>query len=148
MAGTMHPLPHAYRVRAAATQDGPVALTADGLPELLTTAPPEFGGPEGHWSPETLLVAAIADCYALSFRAVARASRLAWEDLAVEVQADLDRVEGVTRFTHVRLVPRLRLAPGASRTLADATLDKAKRACLVTNSLTATFDLAPEVTAS
>ena len=71
----MHPFPHHYAARARAAGSGSTRVTigAAGLPEIDTDAPPEFGGPTGHWSPETLLVAAIADCYILSFRAAARA---------------------------------------------------------------------------
>lgn len=133
----MQALPHRYQVRAQGASTGTVSVTARGLPALETHAPPEFGGPEGLWSPETLFAGAIVDCYILSFRAVARASRLEWQDLCVDVEAVLDRVEGVTRFTQVQLRPRLRLAAGASESLARTVLQKAKATCLVTNSLTA-----------
>jgi organic hydroperoxide reductase OsmC/OhrA len=140
-----HPLPHRYAVQAHGTPQGDVNVSAAGLPALATQAPPEFGGPEGYWSPETLLAAAVGDCFILSFRAVARASGLAWQTLSVRVDAVLDRVEGVTRFTSFTVAPRLHLAAGADEARALAILDKAKRACLVTNSLTATCELRPEV---
>jgi organic hydroperoxide reductase OsmC/OhrA len=141
----MHPFPHHYTVRASGGVAGRVQVAAAGLDPLDTDAPPEFGGPEGEWSPETLLVAAVADCYILSFRAVARASRLAWKSLEVDVEGVLDRVEGVTRFTLFRLKPRLVLEAGASSSLAATVLEKSKRSCLVTNSLTAACELAPDI---
>lgn len=143
----MQQLPHRYQVRAHGASTGSVQVSGSGLPPLETNAPPEFGGPEGYWSPETLLAAAIVDCYILSFRAVARASRLEWQDLQVDVEAVLDRVDGVMRFTEVRLQPRLVLAAGASTSLAATVLQKAKTSCLVTNSLTAACTLAPEIAA-
>lgn len=139
------PLPHHYQVRAESAVEGTVLVTAEGLPDLQTQAPPEFGGPEGYWSPETMLAGAVANCYVLSFRAVARASKLGWLRLDVDVQAVLERVEGITRFTRFRMVPRLLLPAGASRTLAEGVLKKAKTVCLVTNSLNSEFDLAPEI---
>jgi organic hydroperoxide reductase OsmC/OhrA len=141
----MHPLPHRYRAQARAQSSGRVAVAAEGVPELETDAPPEFGGPPGHWSPETLLVAAIADCFILSFRACARASKLEWLSLSVEVEGVLDRVERVMRFTGFVLSPRLTIAPGTSETLAVTVLEHAKRTCLVTNSLTGGCELAPTV---
>lgn len=140
-----HPLPHRYRVQAAGADGGSVTVRSRGLPSLETQAPPEFGGPEGFWSPETLLAAAIADCYILSFRAVARASRLEWRQLDVDVEAVLDRADGVTRFTQVNIAPRLDVPAGVSESTAHAVLEKAKRACLVTNSLTAQCELAARV---
>ena len=144
----MQQLPHHYRVLAAADATGPVQVGADGVADLATHAPPEFGGPAGYWSPETLFVAAIADCYVLSFRAVARASKVEWHRLSVAVDAVLDRVDGGLRFTHVTLRPHLVLAAGGSVPLAHAVLQKAKSTCLVTNSLTATCSLDADVAAA
>ena len=47
----MDAYPHHYRVHAAAATSGSVTLGADGLPDLETSSPPQFGGPGGHWSP-------------------------------------------------------------------------------------------------
>lgn len=138
-------LPHRYRVQAHGTDTGPVRVSAAGVTPLDTHAPPEFGGPGGYWSPEALLAAAVADCYILSFRAVARASGLAWDDLKVEVEGVLDRAEGITCFTEFRILPTLALPSRDAVALADKVLDKAKRACLVTNSLSARCVLQAEL---
>lgn len=141
----MHPYPHHYSVQASGGAEGTVALGSAGLPALESTSPPEFDGPPGYWSPETLLLAAAADCYLLSFRAVARASKLAWTDLKVDVQGVLDRVEGVTRFTELRFVPTLRIPAADQQHLAGNVLEKAKKVCLITNSLNARSELKPTV---
>lgn len=141
----MHPFPHHYRVNAEGSTAGTVRVSSQGLATLETSAPPEFDGPEGHWSPETLLAGAVANCYVLSFRAVARASKLEWESLDVDVDGVLERVEGVTRFTRFVISARLCLAEGASETLAGTVLEKSKKVCLVTNSLQAECVLQPEV---
>lgn len=142
----MHPFPHRYHVQAQGSASGSVLVTSPDAPALDTHAPPEFDGPPGYWSPESLLVASVADCYILSFRAVARASKLEWSSLDVEVEGVLDRVEGVTRFVAFTVKPRLSIASPERETLARTVLDKAKRTCLVTNSLTAECDLVPTVT--
>jgi organic hydroperoxide reductase OsmC/OhrA len=141
----MHPLPHRYRAQARAASTGRVIASADGVPEIASSAPPEFGGPPGYWSPETLLVAAIADCYVLSFRACARASKLAWLSITVDVEGMLDQQDATTLFTHFTLSPRLTLSPGSSEALAGRVLQQAKRTCLVTNSLRAACELSPDV---
>ena len=120
----MQAFPHRYHARAQGGQSGSVRVLSDGLDVLETSPPPEFGGPGGDWSPETLLVAAIADCYVLSFRAVARASRLEWQSLEVDVEGVLDRVDGITRFTAFTLDLPLsteRVAPPNSAGVAKAT---------------------------
>ena len=70
----MQELPHHYVVSANAKTVGNVALSANGVSDLESAPPAEFGGPGDQWSPESLLVAAVADCFILSFRAIARAS--------------------------------------------------------------------------
>jgi organic hydroperoxide reductase OsmC/OhrA len=142
----MHPLPHRYQVRAQGNPAGAVLVTSPQLPDLETQAPPEFDGPPGYWSPETLLAASVADCYILSFRAVARASKLEWSDLGVDVEAVLDRVDGVTRFVRFIVRPHLTIATAEKETLARTVMDKAKRACLVTNSLSGECELVPTLT--
>src|SRR5262245_25270075 len=77
----MEQLPHHYRVTAAGAADGAVELQGDRLPVLRSASPSQFGGPGNLWSPETLLVAALADCFILTFRAIARASKLSWLSL-------------------------------------------------------------------
>jgi len=57
----MHPYPHLYTVQASASPEGDVPLACAGLPTLTTAPPAEFDGPGDRWSPETLLVGAVAD---------------------------------------------------------------------------------------
>src|SRR5947207_6979951 len=79
------PFPHVYTVNASATPDSDVELTAARLPFLHSAPPAEFGGPGDRWSPETLLTAAVGDCFLLTFRAVARAAKLPWTALECAV---------------------------------------------------------------
>jgi len=141
----MHPYPHHYVVRAAAAPEGDVPIDANRLPTLQTAPPAEFDGPGDRWSPETLLCAAIADCFLLSFRAVARASKLEWLGLECGVEGKLDRVEGRSRFTHVLVKATLRVPPGTDQARAVKLLEKAEQVCLVSNSLLAERHLVPTV---
>jgi peroxiredoxin-like protein len=130
--------PHRYAVRAAGTaEDVVVELASNGLTAVSTASPAEFGGPGDRWSPETLLVGAVADCFVLTFRAVAKASKLPWQLLACDAVGTLDRIEGVVRFTAIDLRARLVVAPGADAALAHRALEKAERGCLISNSLKA-----------
>lgn len=64
----MHPYPHKYAASAAAQNAGLLGVTSPELPSLETAPPPEFDGPRGTWSPETLLCASLVSCFILSFR--------------------------------------------------------------------------------
>lgn len=142
----MHAFPHIYRTRARSGPESTVVLSADGLPDLDTMPPPEFGGPEGHWSPETLLAASVADCFILTFRAIARASKLEWQSLECDVEGTLDRVDGVTRFTRFDLRARLQVPEGTDAEKADRILHKSEAVCLITASLNTENHLETEIT--
>ncbi len=131
----MQDLPHVYRVSAAAAPEGDVALESARLPALRSAAPAEFGGPGDRWSPETLLVAAVADCFVLSFRAIAQASKLAWLALDVSAAGTLDKVERATRFTRVDVSAALRVPAGTDPARAQRLLERAEQICFISNSL-------------
>jgi organic hydroperoxide reductase OsmC/OhrA len=141
----MKPYPHHYRVTAAADPSGSVALSATGLPLIASAPPTEFDGPGDVWSPESLLVAALADCFVLTFRAVARASRLEWTHLTCHTEGTLERIDAVTRFSGFRIEARLVLPAGGNAETGTRLLDKAEKTCLVTNSLVAPVALTCDV---
>jgi organic hydroperoxide reductase OsmC/OhrA len=141
----MEPFPHHYTVVARAESEGDVALESAGLPALVSAGPTEFGGPGDRWSPETLLVAALGDCFILTFRAVARASKLPWTALRVEVEGTLDRVERATQFTGFRVRASLEVPAGADETLAHRLLEKSERGCLISSSLKGSVHLEASV---
>lgn len=137
----MKPYPHLYRVEAHAAATGHVDLEAEGLLPIASAPPLEFDGPGDQWSPESLLVAAVVDCFVLTFRAIARASKLEWTDIRCHAEGTLDRVERVTRFTGLRIVADLTLPTGGNPETAQRLLEKAERECLVTNSLNVPVEL-------
>ena len=103
---------------------------------MIPSAPPmEFGGPGDRWSPETLFVAAVADCFVLTFRGIAGVSRFPWVSLECQVTGTVDRVDRVTQFTALDVRARLRVPAGAKEDQARRLLVKAEETCLVTNSL-------------
>ena len=137
----MQDFPHHYRTTAAARHDSHVELTSPGLEALESAGPPEFGGPGDLWSPETLLSAAIADCFILSFRAIARASDFEWISLRCDVDAVLEKIEKVTQFTEIRETVVLEVPAGSDEAKAMRLLERAERICLITNSMTGTTHL-------
>lgn len=141
----MQDLPHHYRVAATVEGDAHVILSADGVPDIESAGPPQFGGPGDAWSPEDLLVAAVADCYVLSFRAIARAAKLDWTTLTCEAEGTLDKIEKFTQFTEFKVRATLTVPTGTNEKKAHTILEKAEKYCLVTNSMKADSQLEAEV---
>jgi len=135
---TMKAYPHFYHATADASAIGAVGVTAAGLPAIETAPPLEFDGPGGLWSPETLLVAAIADCFILTFRGVARAARFEWVNLKAHVEGELDRKSGITQFVGYMTRVTLTVAAAADHAKARELLERAEKLCLVANSLSGT----------
>jgi peroxiredoxin-like protein len=137
----MQALRHRYRVTGACRTTGDVELTAERLTMIQSASPAEFDGPGDRWSPETLLVGAVADCFILTFRAVAKASRLSWTSLDCDVTGTLDRQDRVTQFTRFDMTAHLVVRAGEDTDRARQALEKAERNCLISRSLKASIAL-------
>ena len=132
----MQDYPHHYLASANAPQKGIIDVNSPGLETLETIAPPEFGGPGGVWSPETMLVGSVANCLILTFRAVSRGSRFEWNSMSVEVDGKLDRVDNETQFTDFFIKAELHVPAGSNLKKAEHIVHRSEAVCLVTNSLT------------
>jgi organic hydroperoxide reductase OsmC/OhrA len=141
----MHAYPHLYQACADGAPTELVQVTAPGLPSIATTAPPQFDGPEGTWSPETLLCASVADCLILTFRAIARASKFEWHRLSCRVEGTLEKVDGVSRFTRFVSHVTLQVPAGTDAARARQLLEKSEHGCLIANSLNAQRELQAQI---
>ena len=141
----MQDLPHQYVVTARAEGAANVIVSSDGLPDLETAGPAQFGGPGDVWSPEDMLVGAVANCLILSFRAIARKAKLDWLTLECEAEGILDKLDGFNQFTGFTVKATLTIPDEQYRKKASVILEKAEKYCLVTNSLKADSHLETDV---
>lgn len=144
----MKPLPHIYEVKLSGGPQGYATVSAGGLPDMRTAPPIDFDGPGDAWSPEQLLMAAVVSCFLFTLRAVAGASKIEFTALEVSGQGKLERREGATRFTEVVLRPLMTLPAGDDSAAAERALEKAKKVCFVSASLTTSVRLEAEVLVS
>ena len=141
----MQGFPHQYLATASGTNEGAVVVSGEGLTPIDTQSPPQFDGPLGVWSPETMLSAAVANCFILTFRAIARASRFEWTSLDCNVEGVLERPERTTFFTVFNINATLRVPTDEKAELAQRLLEKAEQACLITASLKSEIALKTEI---
>lgn len=132
----MKDLPHLYRVKTEGSATSILTSHADNLPNILVAPPAQFGGPGDHWSPENLLMASVANCLVLSFKAIARASGLEWITIECESVGTLERVERKTQFTDVLSKVKLCIPTTQSKEKAERLLMKAEDTCFISNSMT------------
>jgi peroxiredoxin-like protein len=127
---------HTYRVVAWWSSGRTGLAKTDAAPNAIHfTAPPEFGGLEGRWTPESLLLCAIAGCYTTTFRAIAEYSKFEYADLEVQVEGTIKKVESGYAFTQVIIRPNLSISEESEHSRALKLMQKAKGLCLVTRAL-------------
>ncbi len=131
----MKPFPHHYQVCAEGQETGYTTLSSRGLSTIVSAPPVEFHGPGDLWSPETLFVGTVADCFILTFKTIAAAAKLRWTNLVCDAEGVLDRAEDGVRFTGIDLHVRLELSFQTDEEKAQRLLEKAEKACLIGNSL-------------
>ena len=141
----MQGYPHHYLVSGSGGAQGNIVVSGEGLPDIETQAPPQFGGPEGSWSPETMITASVANCFILTFRAITKASKFEWTSLNCTVDGVLDRPEKVTFFSAFNIDAVLHLPKDARLELAQRLLEIAEQLCLITASLKSEINLTTDI---
>lgn len=131
----MTDLPHLYKSKSEGSAAGNLTARSENLPDIIVAPPIQFGGPGDAWSPEDLLMASIANCLVLSFRAIASASKFEWNAIECETEGKLDKVERKMQFTQVMSKVKLFVPTTQSKEKAEKLLHKAEETCLITNSL-------------
>jgi organic hydroperoxide reductase OsmC/OhrA len=125
-----------YRVTAWWSAGKAGLAKSDSAPNAIHfTAPPEFGGLEGRWTPKDLLLGAIASCYTTTFRALADYSQLEYLDLGVEVDGTVCKVESGYGFGPITIRSKLTIAKPEEQARSMRLLHKAEALCLVSRAL-------------
>lgn len=135
-----------YRVTATSTGFLSGFASADDIqPSIAFSAPPEFQGGAGRWTPEHLFLASVAGCYVSTFSGMAQFSKFEFLSLDLEVEGVLSKEETGWRFVQVNLRPRLKVAQEKDRERASRLLEKAEKTCLIIRSTNCKIILEPEV---
>jgi organic hydroperoxide reductase OsmC/OhrA len=125
-----------YKVGVDWEGDRMTTVSSPEKPELAVATPPEFkGGVPGVWSPEDLLVASVASCFAVTLVAVAERRELPLHDLHVSGTGHLTgRDDGRFGFVAIELTAVVQTDELAIEALERAA-KHAERACLVSMAL-------------
>ena len=112
------------------------SATAGDKEELEIATPPEFpGGIEGVWSPEELLVAATASCYAVTMAAIAERREILLSDFRVSGTGHLSkRDDGRFGFVAIELDVEIETNAATVRA-AESAARRAQDVCLVSLAL-------------
>lgn len=122
--------------------------TEEGL-SLTVATPPEFrGGVSGVWSPEHLLVAATASCYALTLEAIAKRREIPLRDVSIGAAGHVTRrADGRFGFVVVELRVQLTTDQGLEDDVRSAAR-LAEAACIVGVALSVPVEVELEILAA
>jgi peroxiredoxin-like protein len=137
---------HAYRVAAWWTSGKTGLAKSDSAPNAIHfTAPTEFGGLEGRWTPEELLLAAVASCYTTTLRSIAGNAQFDFTDLQVEASGTVRKAESGYSFAQIVVRPNLKIASAEERDRALDLLKRAEKLCLVSRALGTNLTFEPQL---
>jgi peroxiredoxin-like protein len=108
-----------------------------GKQDLDVATPPEFGGEaEGVWSPEDLLVASAASCFAVTLAAIVRRRTIPLLSLHVDGTGHVGPSEdGHLSFTSIELQVTAETDAAEALTQLEAAIERAENGCVVAMAL-------------
>ncbi|KPP94768.1 MAG: SACOL1771 subfamily peroxiredoxin [Bacteroidetes bacterium HLUCCA01] len=138
---------HSYAVNLKWSGGRKGVLSSPDLTETIEVAtPPEFdGGVAGVWSPEHLYTASVVSCLLTSFLAIAEYSKFPFEDLQIESEGVMRKVDGKFIMEKVILRPVLTVADAAQEAKGIRLLEKAEHICLISRSIKSEIQFEPRV---
>jgi organic hydroperoxide reductase OsmC/OhrA len=138
---------HRYQVRAKCTKLRSGVVASDAVPRpICFSAPPEFLGEPGVWTPEHFFLASVLTCYVTTFSQISEASKFGFVSLEAEAEGVLENGADGWRFTEVKLRPALKISREQDRERGNRLLEQAERSCLVARSISARVTLEPMMT--
>jgi organic hydroperoxide reductase OsmC/OhrA len=143
------PSEYTYRVSAWWTSGRTGLAKCESSPNTIHfSEAAELGGLQGRWTPEQLLLCALAGCFTTTFHDVARSAKFEYTDLEVEIEGSVrrSRTNGCS-FTEILIRPRLTV-PGAGedqRETGLALLRRTKALCMISRAVTTPQTLEPVI---
>lgn len=146
---------HTYNVNINWTQDRKGTMCSPELKNNETqetncveiATPPEFpGGMPNIWSPEHLFTAAVSSCLMTTFLAIAGFSKLEFVSFKCDSKGILEKVDGKFVMSEVLLFPEVVITDESKRGRAERIIEKAEKACLISNSITSKITMETKIT--
>jgi lipoyl-dependent peroxiredoxin len=120
--------------------EGRLSGGSGALDELPVTAASRFGDPEGKTTPEELIAAAHATCFAMALGSILAGEHTPPERLAVSAVVTLEEVDGAYTITRSELEAVGRV-PGIDESAFERATHEAEQICPVSRALTGSVEI-------
>jgi len=118
------------------------------LKSFSVSTSPEFGGPEGEWSPEHLFLCSITSCFMSTYLSIVNKMKIENTGFECSSTGQVEVVDGKYKFTYIHIYPKAFVGNDADVEKARVALEKTKKYCLISNSVSAEIVQHPEVAIS
>ena len=123
-------------------------VSSHSLESLQVSTPPEFGGPEGEWSPEHLFLSSIISCFMSTYLVFVNKMKIENTGFECTATGQIEIVDGKYKFTYIHIYPKAFVGNDDDVERAKVAMEKAKKYCLISNSINAEIVQHPEVAIS
>lgn len=138
---------YTYRVSAWWTSGRTGLAKCESSPNTIHfSEAAELGGLQGRWTPEQLLLCALAGCFTTTFHDIARAAKFDYTDLEVEIEGSVRRSRAAgCNFNEILIRPRLTVHSEEEREAGLNLLRRTKAVCMISRAITVPQTLEPTV---
>ena len=116
-----------------------------GKPGLEVATPPEFGGPEGIWTPEDLLTSAVATCIMTSALFFIDRAKIQLRTYKSQATATMEKTDAGLAITRIAVAVSIELEDMAQEAATRKAVEQAERTCPLSNSLNCPVELVVNV---
>lgn len=113
-----------------------------GKPGLEVATPPEFGGPEGIWTPEDLLTTAVESCIMASALFFLNRGKIQFRSYKSKAAGHLEKGPAGLVFSRIVVEVSLVLEDPSQADAAHKAVVQAEKTCPLSNSLSCPVELA------
>ena len=141
------PAEYTYRVSAWWTSGRTGLAKCESSPNTIHfSGAAELGGLPGRWTPEQLLLCALAGCFTTTFNDVARGAKFEYTDLEVEIEGSVRRTRAAgCIFNEILIRPRLKVHSEDQVEAGLALLRRTKSVCMISRAITVPQTMEPTV---
>jgi organic hydroperoxide reductase OsmC/OhrA len=120
-------------------------VSSPSLKSFSVSTPPEFGGPEGIWSPEHLFLSSITSCFMSTYLSFVDKMKIENTGFECSATGQVEVVDGKYKFTYIHIYPKAFVTNELDVEKARVAMEKTKKYCLISNSVNAQIVQHPEV---
>ena len=117
----------------------------EGKPAIAVATPPEFGGPEGIWTPEDLLTSAVATCIMTSALFFIDRAKIQLRTYKSQATATMEKTDAGLAITRIAVAVSIELEDMAQEAATRKAVEQAERTCPLSNSLNCPVELVVNV---